>query len=247
MGDRIPVYHAREAGACRRSEHFVCKVAIAALTLLFAAAPADAQIQGKMILVEGPCDPKSSGTVGDQEASRYPCNAAMVATTERGTILVQFADKTGVDGRILGFAGEFEGGQGFGADPCRHSSSSGCTSRVAVSPCPSAVEHASSPGKITSWSWSSALREPIRRPAHPGDRGTEGEVSGRRGISSALLQLVLVRRSPRVESRQQSGRDVQRPWRASLPSARESVAPGGMETLQRRCGRCEHGPTTPCA
>ena len=36
--------------------------------------------------------------------------------SERGTVLIQFTDKQGDDGRILGFAGTIEGRQGFGAD-----------------------------------------------------------------------------------------------------------------------------------
>jgi hypothetical protein len=40
----------------------------------------------------------------------------IIARTERGTVLIQFTDKMGDDGRILGFAGIIEGKQGFGAD-----------------------------------------------------------------------------------------------------------------------------------
>lgn len=36
--------------------------------------------------------------------------------TERGTVLIQFADKSGDDGRLLGFGGTIEGKQGFGAE-----------------------------------------------------------------------------------------------------------------------------------
>lgn len=78
--------------------------------------PASAQIQGAPIFVSGVCDPKSGVTI-DGRTSRFWCDSAVVVRTQRGTVLIHFADKKGDDGRILGFAGTIEGRQGFGAAP----------------------------------------------------------------------------------------------------------------------------------
>ncbi len=83
---------------------------------LLAATPAISQIQGQPVIVSGTCDPMSGVTIGNGETSKFLCDSAVVMRSERGTVLIQFTDKTGDDGRILGFAGTIEGKQGFGAD-----------------------------------------------------------------------------------------------------------------------------------
>lgn len=86
------------------------------LLLLSVPLPAASQIQGKPIFISGVCDSKSGVVVDDGESSQFGCNSAVITRTQRGTVLVQFADKRGDDGRILGFAGTIEGKQGFGAE-----------------------------------------------------------------------------------------------------------------------------------
>ena len=85
--------------------------------LALGGSPANAQVQGQPIIVSGTCDPKSGVTIDDGENSQFSCDTAVIARTDRGTVLIQFTDKSGDDGRILGFAGTIEGKQGFGADP----------------------------------------------------------------------------------------------------------------------------------
>lgn len=85
------------------------------LLVLAAPIPAAAQIQGSPIVIDGICDRKSGVTI-DGEISSFGCDSAVVVRTARGTVLIQFTDKSGDDGRILGFAGTIEGKQGFGAD-----------------------------------------------------------------------------------------------------------------------------------
>jgi hypothetical protein len=92
----------------------VTLIAMAAVSLS-AAAPAPAEMPVPLV-VEGKCDPKSGVEVGADGLSRFECDVAVIAQTPRG-ILIQFTDKSGRDGRILGFAGTIEGKQGFGADP----------------------------------------------------------------------------------------------------------------------------------
>jgi hypothetical protein len=87
-----------------------------AVTALVLSSPVSSQIQGEPIVVEGACDPKSGVSIDDGEYSRLECDMAVVARTDRGTVLIQFTDKAGDDGRILGFGGTIEGKQGFGAD-----------------------------------------------------------------------------------------------------------------------------------
>lgn len=87
-----------------------------AITLLLAVLPAAAQAQSAPVIVSGTCNPKSGVTIDDGESGGFACDTAIVARTERGTVLIQFTDKSGDDGRILGFAGTIEGKQGFGAD-----------------------------------------------------------------------------------------------------------------------------------
>jgi hypothetical protein len=83
---------------------------------IFAAPQASAQSGGSPIIVAGTCDSKSGVTIDSGELSRLECDTAVVMRTDRGTVLIQFTDKAGDDGRILGFAGTIEGKQGFGAD-----------------------------------------------------------------------------------------------------------------------------------
>lgn len=84
--------------------------------LLLAATSASSQTVEEPIVVSGVCDPKSGVTVNDSDASQLACDTAVITRTQRGTVLIQFTDKLGDDGRILGFAGTIEGKQGFGAD-----------------------------------------------------------------------------------------------------------------------------------
>ncbi len=90
---------------------------LAISTTLFCWYPASAQtqIQTAPVIAKGSCGPKSGVTI-DGETSEYKCDTVIVARTQRGTILIQFADTTGDDGRTLGFGGIIEGMQGFGAD-----------------------------------------------------------------------------------------------------------------------------------
>lgn len=92
------------------------KALIIRALLLLAATPAVSQDQGKPIVVDGTCDPKSGVTIDDGENSSFGCDSAIIVRTPRG-VLIQFADKSGDDGRLLGFAGTIEGKQGFGANP----------------------------------------------------------------------------------------------------------------------------------
>jgi hypothetical protein len=88
------------------------------MTLLtLGVAPTYAHAQGAPIIVSGHCDSKSGVTIDDGETSQFGCDTAVIARTDRGTVLIQFTDKSGDDGRILGFAATIEGRQGFGADP----------------------------------------------------------------------------------------------------------------------------------
>lgn len=90
---------------------------VLACALLSSAIPsAQAQISGNPVIIKGTCDPKSGVEIDDGATSQFGCNAAIVIRTERGTVLIQFADTTGDDGRMLGFGGVIEGRQGFGAD-----------------------------------------------------------------------------------------------------------------------------------
>lgn len=84
--------------------------------LSLAPAQASAQTAPDPVIVSGSCDPQSGVTINDGELSRLYCDTVVVARTERGTVLIQFTDAQGDDGRILGFAGTIEGRQGFGAD-----------------------------------------------------------------------------------------------------------------------------------
>lgn len=84
--------------------------------LLGAPPPAASQVQGQPIIVNGVCDPKSGVTIDDGENDQFDCDVAIIARVQNGNVLIQFTDKNGDDGRILGFAGANEGKQGFGAD-----------------------------------------------------------------------------------------------------------------------------------
>ena len=90
---------------------------IATAFWLAAAAPAMSQVQGQPLIVGGACEPTSGVSIDGGQASTFACDSAVIALTQRGTVLIQFTDKRGDDGRILGFAGTIEGRQGFGADP----------------------------------------------------------------------------------------------------------------------------------
>jgi hypothetical protein len=90
------------------------KTAISISLLLLSATPAASQIQGQPIIVNGTCDPTSGVTIDDGDKSSFSCDTAVVMRSDRGTVLIQFTDKSGDDGRILGFAGTIEGKQGFG-------------------------------------------------------------------------------------------------------------------------------------
>ena len=92
------------------------KILSALPLLLCAASPAAAQVSGKPIMVSGSCDSTTGVTLDDGSPIQFACNMAVIARTDRGTVLIQFADKKGGDGRILGFAGRIEGKQAFGAE-----------------------------------------------------------------------------------------------------------------------------------
>lgn len=92
------------------------KIITAMPLLLLVSSPAASQVQGQPVIVSGVCDPKSGVTIDDGESSQFGCDSAVIARTQRGTVLIQFTDKRGDDGRSLGFAGTIEGKQGFGAD-----------------------------------------------------------------------------------------------------------------------------------
>lgn len=91
-------------------------MAMLGLLALCCGTPTVAQSAGKPVIVSGACDPKSGVTIDSGELSRLECDTAVVMRADRGTVLIQFTDKAGDDGRILGFAGTIEGKQGFGAD-----------------------------------------------------------------------------------------------------------------------------------
>lgn len=84
--------------------------------LLCAPAPALAQSSSAPIIASGACDEQSGVTIDEGDLSRLYCDTVVIMRSERGTVLIQFTDKQGDDGRILGFAGTIEGRQGFGAD-----------------------------------------------------------------------------------------------------------------------------------
>lgn len=89
-------------------------VSCAMMTLL--PSPSGAQSAPQPIIAHGTCDPKTGVSIDDGDQSSFACDVAIVARTERGSVLIQFADKTGDDGRLLGFGGTIEGKQGFGAE-----------------------------------------------------------------------------------------------------------------------------------
>jgi len=84
---------------------------------LATATPGRAQVLGEPVLVEGRCDQKSGVRIGDSPTSTFGCDVGIITRSDRGTVLFQFTDKAGEDGRILGFAGTLEGKQSLGADP----------------------------------------------------------------------------------------------------------------------------------
>jgi hypothetical protein len=90
------------------------KFVIAGLLAGIPFAPAVAQ--STPIIVNGRCDAKSGVTIDDGEMTALACDTGVVMRSDRGTVLIQFTDKAGDDGRIVGFAGTIEGKQGFGAD-----------------------------------------------------------------------------------------------------------------------------------
>ena len=88
---------------------------IAALSICLSV-PAASQTAPSPIIEKGVCDEKSGVSINDEEAGQYACDTVVLMRSDRGTVLVQFADSTGDDGRMLGFGGVIEGKQGFGAD-----------------------------------------------------------------------------------------------------------------------------------
>lgn len=83
--------------------------------LFLVGVPAHSQSAALPTIASGKCSPESGVTVGESEISQFGCDVVIIARTARG-ILIQFTDKKGDDGRILGFAGTMEGKQGFGAE-----------------------------------------------------------------------------------------------------------------------------------
>jgi len=84
--------------------------------LLCAPTLALAQSSSAPIIASGACDEHSGVTIDEGDLSRLYCDTVVIMRSERGTVLIQFTDKQGDDGRILGFAGTIESRQGFGAD-----------------------------------------------------------------------------------------------------------------------------------
>lgn len=97
--------------------NYPAKLALLLSPLCLLPVPVSAQIVGQPIFVSGVCDPQSGVTIDNGSNSQFGCDTAVVTRSPRGTVLIQFTDKHGDDGRILGFAGTIEGKQGFGADP----------------------------------------------------------------------------------------------------------------------------------
>lgn len=84
--------------------------------LLCAPVPTAAQSNSDSIIANGTCGHQSGVTIDGGQLSRLYCDTVVIGRSERGTVLIQFTDIQGDDGRILGFAGTIEGRQGFGAD-----------------------------------------------------------------------------------------------------------------------------------
>lgn len=89
--------------------------AIATVTALSTPTSSSGQSGADPIIAEGTCDPDSGVTI-DGEKSYFACDVAVIMRSQQGTVLIQFTDKAGDDGRIVGFGGVIEGKQGFGAD-----------------------------------------------------------------------------------------------------------------------------------
>lgn len=96
----------------------ILKVAGVAAVLLPAAwsAPASPQGVNQPIVAHGTCDAQSGVTINGQRSGSFACDMVAVTRTQRGSVIIQFTDRRGDDGRVLGFAGMIEGKQGFGAD-----------------------------------------------------------------------------------------------------------------------------------
>lgn len=92
------------------------KLIFALSVLLSVSVPTAVQAQHEPIIAKGDCDPTSSVTIDEGEPNLFDCDVAVVTRSERGSVLIQFSDLAGDDGRILGFAGTIEGKQGFGAE-----------------------------------------------------------------------------------------------------------------------------------
>ena len=67
------------------------------------------------IIAEGTCGLESGVTING-EKSDFACDVAVIIRAQQGTVLIQFTDKAGDDGRVVGFGGVIAGKQGFGAD-----------------------------------------------------------------------------------------------------------------------------------
>ena len=93
------------------------RIMTAAVAAIAASTPAilSGQTSADPIIAEGVCDPESGVTI-DGEKSDFACDVAVIMRAQQGTVLIQFTDKAGDDGRIVGFGGVVEGKQGFGAD-----------------------------------------------------------------------------------------------------------------------------------
>ena len=90
-------------------------IAAAAIAAVTTPTPSLGQSGTDPIIAEGACDPDSGVTI-DGEKSDFDCDVAVIIRAQQGTVLIQFTDKAGDDGRIVGFGGVIEGKQGFGAD-----------------------------------------------------------------------------------------------------------------------------------
>lgn len=71
------------------------KRVITAVLALCLAPAVHGQVQAQPIIVNGTCDPKSGVTINGEEPSQFDCDTAVIARTERGTVMIQFTDKSG--------------------------------------------------------------------------------------------------------------------------------------------------------
>lgn len=89
---------------------------LASLCFVIFANSASAQSTDGIVNASGQCGTDSGVEIDGASISNYSCDNVVIARTGRGTVLIQFLDQSGDDGRMLGFGGVIEGKQGFGVD-----------------------------------------------------------------------------------------------------------------------------------